>query len=165
MPVTAKLSSSFYEKLGDDVTNELVAWLNAVDAEFRNELRDANDRNWDRLRAELETLSARLTGEFRGGLAELRTELRTGLAEGQKSLGVAQAGFKASLADFRTETNTSIADFRTETNTSIANFRMEVRTDISNLRVEMHQGFTKHLRWTFGFWVMTVLTIAGLKLF
>ncbi|MCR4340567.1 MAG: hypothetical protein NUW01_11870 [Gemmatimonadaceae bacterium] len=43
MPVTAKLSSRFYEKLGDDVTNELVTWLNAVDAEFRNDLREAND--------------------------------------------------------------------------------------------------------------------------
>ena len=132
MPVTAKLSSRFYEKLGDDVTNELVTWLNAVDAEFRNELREANDRNWDRLRAELESLSARLTGEFRGGLAELRTELRTGLAEGQ-----------AGLAGLRTELHTGLA----------------------NLRVEIHQEATKQLRWMFLFWVMTVLTIAGLKLF
>ncbi len=60
MPVTAKLSSRFYEKLGDDVTNELVTWLNAVDAEFRNQLREANDRNWDRMRAELDAMSARL---------------------------------------------------------------------------------------------------------
>jgi len=109
MPVTAKLSSRFYEKLGDDVTNELVTWLNAVDAEFRNGLREANDRNWDRFRAELEASSARLSGEFKSGLAELRTEL-------------------------------------------------------SNLRVEIHQESTKQMRWTFGFWVMTVLTIAGLKL-
>ena len=102
MPVTAKLSSRFYEKLGDDVTNELVTWLNAVDAEFRNELRDANDRNWNQLRAELDAQTVRLTAEFKSGL--------------------------------------------------------------SGLRVEMHQEFTKHLRWTFGFWVMTVLTIAGLKI-
>ena len=114
MPVTAKLSSRFYEKLGDDVTNELVTWLNAVDAEFRNELREANDRNWNQLRAELDAQSTRLTAEFRGGLAELRTELHTGLA---------------------------------------------------NLRVEIHQEATKQLRANFLFWIMTVLTIAGLKLF
>lgn len=118
MPVTAKLSSRFYEKLGDDVTNELVTWLNTVDAEFRNELREANDRNWSQLRAELDAQSVRLTAEFRAGLAELRSELRT-----------------------------------------------EFQTGFAILRVEMHQEFTKHLRWTFGFWVMTVLTIAGLKLF
>lgn len=64
MPVTAKLSSRFYEKLGDDVTNDLVNWLNNVDAEFRNQLREANDRNWDGLRSDLETHSAKLTGEF-----------------------------------------------------------------------------------------------------
>ena len=110
--------------------------MNAVDAEFRNALREANDRNWDRFRAELEAMSARLTGEFRGGLAELRTEfrteLRTGLAEGQ---------------------------------TGLAGLRTELNTGLANLRVEIHQESTKQLRWMFLFWVMTVLTIAGLKLF
>ena len=28
MPVTARLSQKFYEKLGEDVTNELVNWFN-----------------------------------------------------------------------------------------------------------------------------------------
>src|SRR3989337_483234 len=88
MPVTATLSSRFYEKLGDDVTNELVTWLNAVDAEFRNQLHEANDRNWSQLRAELDAQSARLTGEFRGGLAELRTELRTEFQAGFTNLRV-----------------------------------------------------------------------------
>lgn len=32
MPVTAKLSRRFYERLGDDLANELVDWFNAVDA-------------------------------------------------------------------------------------------------------------------------------------
>ncbi len=135
MPVTAKLSSRFYEKLGDDVTNELVTWLNAVDAEFRNELREANDRNWSQLRAEFDAQSARLTAEFRGGLAELRTEMRTG------------------FADLRTEMGTGLANGRT----GLADLRAE-------LRVEIHQESTKLIRYMFGFWIMTVLTIAGLKI-
>jgi len=28
MPVTAKLSRKFYERFGDDLTNELVEWFN-----------------------------------------------------------------------------------------------------------------------------------------
>ena len=32
MPVTARLSLRFYEKLGEDVANELVEWFNSVDA-------------------------------------------------------------------------------------------------------------------------------------
>ena len=27
MPVTAKLSRAFYERLGDEIANELVSWL------------------------------------------------------------------------------------------------------------------------------------------
>lgn len=103
MPVTAKLSSRFYEKLGDDVTNELVTWLNAVDAEFRNELREANDRNWSQLRAELDAQSARLTGEFRGGLAELRTEMQTGFANLRTELRTGLAEGQTGLANVRVE--------------------------------------------------------------
>ena len=92
MPVTARLSSRFYEKMGDEATAELVNWLNDVDAEFRAQLRDSNDRNWDRLRADLNTLKAELRtematlrselrAEFQNGLAALRTEMQSGIAE------------------------------------------------------------------------------------
>jgi len=37
MPVTAKLSRMFYERFGDDLTNELVEWFNQVDATYRSE--------------------------------------------------------------------------------------------------------------------------------
>jgi len=39
MPVTAKLSQKFYERFGDDLANELVTWLNQVDATYRGEFR------------------------------------------------------------------------------------------------------------------------------
>ncbi len=45
MPGTARLSKRFHEVLGEDVANELVEWLNAVDATYRAELRDLNERN------------------------------------------------------------------------------------------------------------------------
>src|SRR5881392_3470919 len=53
MPVTAALSQKFYEKLGEDVTNELVNWLNAVDATYRGELRELNEANFARFDAKL----------------------------------------------------------------------------------------------------------------
>lgn len=161
MPVTAKLSSRFYEKLGDDVTNELVTWLNAVDAEFRNELREANDRNWSQLRARLEAQSIRLTAEFRGGLAELRTEMQAGFADLRTELRTGLAEGQTGLAGLRTEMQTGFANLRTELRTGLA----EGQTGLANLRVEIHQEATRQLRWNFLFWVMTVLTIAGLKLF
>jgi hypothetical protein len=64
MPVTATLSRKFYEKFGDDLTNELVNWLNQVDATYRTELRELNETNF-----------ARFNAELRAGLAGLEARL------------------------------------------------------------------------------------------
>lgn len=71
MPVTAKLSRKFYERFGDDLTNELVEWFNQVDATYRSELREINELNWARFEAKLEQRMA----ELRADLASLETKL------------------------------------------------------------------------------------------
>ena len=48
MPVTARLSKLFYERLGEQVTNELVEWFNQVDATYRSDLREMNELNFAR---------------------------------------------------------------------------------------------------------------------
>lgn len=53
MPVTAKLSRKFYERLGDEITAELVDWFNAVDATYKSELKETNELNWERFKATL----------------------------------------------------------------------------------------------------------------
>jgi len=58
--VTAKLSRKFYEKFGDELTNELVEWFNKVDATYRTELRELNELNFGRFDAKLEALESRL---------------------------------------------------------------------------------------------------------
>ena len=60
MPVTAKLSRKFYEKFGDDVTNELVEWFNQVDATYRSDLRELNELNFARFEAKLVSELSRL---------------------------------------------------------------------------------------------------------
>ncbi len=60
MPVTAKLSRKFYEKLGDDVATELVEWFNQVDATYRTELRELNEASFARFDAKLANLRADL---------------------------------------------------------------------------------------------------------
>ena len=69
MPVTARLSRKFYETFGEDVTNELVDWFNAVDATYRADLRELNELNFARSDAKLEQR-----------LAELRADLQTQIA-------------------------------------------------------------------------------------
>ena len=64
MPVTAVLSKKFYEKFGEDVTNELVNWFNAVDATYRTDLRELNELNFARFDAKLEQRLAQVKSDL-----------------------------------------------------------------------------------------------------
>lgn len=91
MPVTAKLSRKFYEKLGDEVANELVEWFNVVDAAYRTDLRELNELNFNRFRAEL-----------RGSVAELRGELAQFRGEMEGRLARFEADIDRRLAELET---------------------------------------------------------------
>jgi hypothetical protein len=54
MPVTAKFSKEFYDKLGHPVADEIVDWFNQVDATYRTDLRELNELNFARFDAKLE---------------------------------------------------------------------------------------------------------------
>ena len=92
MPVTAKLSKAFYQKLGHEVTDELVDDLNDVDAAYRADLRDLNELNFARFDAKLEQRIAELRGEFQVGLAAVRNEI-----------GGLRTDLKGEVADVRNE--------------------------------------------------------------
>ena len=96
MPVTAKLSKAFYDRLGEEVANELVDWFNLVDATYRADLRELNELNvarFDarveqrlvsleaRLNARIDTLEARLDARIDALAAKLDTKLDSGVAE------------------------------------------------------------------------------------
>ena len=81
MPVTAKLSRKFYEKLGDDVANELVEWFNLVDATYRSDLRELNELNIARFDAKLERRITELRAEMQAGFAHLEARLEKRLGE------------------------------------------------------------------------------------
>ncbi|HJQ21503.1 MAG TPA: hypothetical protein VJ867_14230 [Gemmatimonadaceae bacterium] len=46
--------NAFYERLGEDVANELVEWFNLVDATYRSDLREINELNFARFDAKME---------------------------------------------------------------------------------------------------------------
>ena len=73
MPVTAKLSRKFYERLGDDIATELVDWFNAVDATYQTQLKEMNDLNWERFKAHLDAELAKVRGEMDKMRADLIT--------------------------------------------------------------------------------------------
>jgi hypothetical protein len=79
MPVTAKLSKLFYDRLGEQVANELVDWFNQVDATYRSDLRELNELNFARFDAKLEQrlaeLHARLDTKIDRAITELHAKL------------------------------------------------------------------------------------------
>ena len=64
MPVTAKLSREFYDRFGDKLVDELVGLLNDVDATFKTELRELNERNLTLFDAKLKRRLADLEAEL-----------------------------------------------------------------------------------------------------
>ena len=136
MPVTAKLSLRFYEKLGEDVANELVEWFNSVDATYRSDLRELNELNFARFDAKLEQR-----------LAELGAGLRT---EFGQRLNALDAKLEQRFAEV--EGRFAQQDARS----TILEARLLGR-------MEAMQGGLKAdlLRWMFGFWTGTIIALAG----
>ena len=87
MPVTAKLSRQFYERFGDELTNELVEWFNAVDATYQSGLRELNEANFVRFEAKL--------GQR---LAELETRLKRRFAAVDARFGAFEANLERRFA-------------------------------------------------------------------
>jgi len=95
MPVTAKLSLRFYEKLGEDVANELVEWFNQVDATYRADLRELNELNFARFDAKLEQRLAEFDARWERRLARFNATWEQRFAdvraEFHRELGSAKA--------------------------------------------------------------------------
>jgi hypothetical protein len=81
VPVTAKLSRRFYETFGDEITNELVEWFNAVDATYRTDLRELNELNFARFDAKVEQRFAEFELKVEHRLAQFEQRLAGTKAE------------------------------------------------------------------------------------
>ncbi len=80
MPVTARFSSNFYDRLGDDVARELVEWFNSVDATYRGDLRELNETNFIRFDARVEQRMAALESRLEQRMAALESRLEQRMA-------------------------------------------------------------------------------------
>ena len=147
MPVTAKLSSKFYERLGDDVAAELVDWFNAVDLTYQTQLRDTNELNWERFRAELLAQGASIRGELRAESASIRGVLHS------------------ELASVRGELHSELASVRGELQSGLESVRGEIKSGLSALSDKLHRAMgsmQKDLqRWMFIYWCGSVVALGG----
>jgi hypothetical protein len=141
MPVTARLSRRFYEQFGDEITNELVDWLNSVDATYRSDLRELNEINFARFDAKVEqrlvSLESRLNARIDGLDAKL-----------DASISALDAKLDASISGIATQMES--LEQRLE-----ARFAEQLTTRLSGLESRM-------TRWMITLWTSTMLAFVGL---
>lgn len=111
MPVTAKLSRKFYEKLGDDVATELVEWFNMVDAAYRSDLRELNELNFARFDAKVEQRVAELRAEIHVRVAEAKAALDSRIAELRSEMQAGFARVDQRFAEFETRLTKRLVGF------------------------------------------------------
>jgi chromosome segregation ATPase len=176
MPI-AKLSRKFYETFGDDLTTELVDYLNAVEAGYRSELRDLFEAHFGRFDAKLEQRSTALDAKLERRFAELDAKLdqqSTGLeaklerrfTELDAKLERETAGLDAKLERTTAEIRSEIAGLDAKLEQRIAEVRREIAELRGELRAEFHKdiGSVKAdlIKWNFAFWVPVALGLIGL---
>ena len=64
------------------------------------------------------------------------------------------------LGELRAELRQEIAEIRLQFRTEL----QQVRTEVQQVRTEIQQVRTELLRWMFGFWVTTLLALAGMMI-
>ena len=103
MPVTAKLSRRFYERLGDEIANELVEWFNAVDATYRSDLRETNESNFARFMAWVDQRFAEQDLRIEKRFAEQDAKFDKRFAEQEVWIGKRFGEMQVQMAEFRAD--------------------------------------------------------------
>lgn len=147
MPVTARLSKSFYDRFGDDVANELVEWFNSVDTTYRNDLRELNDRNFVRFEAGLDRRAAEIDAVIERRFATIDARFA--------QVDVRFAKLEARM-DQRFEAMESGIDRRFESLASL------LREQMARIDVRLAQFEARMMRWMLTFWVGTIGGLAAL---
>ena len=147
MPVTAKLSKQFYDALGEGVANELVDWFNQVDATYRLDLRELNDRNFQRFDAKMGERLAQSEARMERRMAELLARLEAKFdAKLEKGLTGLRDSLRAEMDAMRTEMNAMGTGFVT-------------KEQFADFRTEVSDKFTDVLKWMVVLWTGTILAV------
>jgi hypothetical protein len=152
MPVTAKLSRRFYERFGDDLTNELVDWFNSVDATYQSDLRELNEINFARFDAKLEQRLGSLDARIDGVEARLDAHIDAlgarldAKIEGVETKLMAELGRRIGVLEGNIDSRFAASEARIE----------------QRLGDRLNAFESRMLRWMFSFWIGSMLTATGL---
>lgn len=159
MPVTAKLSKLFYDRLGEQITNELVDWFNQVDATYRSDLRELNELNFVRFDAKLEQrvaeLQANLDVKLDRVAAESTAKIDRVAAELNAKIDRVAAGLNATIDRVAAALNAKMDGVAAELNAKIDLVAAETRE-------VLERGLKEQSRWLFVAWASLLIPIIGL---
>jgi len=133
VPVTARLSQAFYERLGEQVTNELVRWFNDVDTTYRNDLKDLNELNFARFDAKVEQRFAQHEAKWETRFAAM---------------------------DAKWEGRFAAMDAKWETRFAELELKMEKR--FADFEVKIEQSLAAQTRWMYLAWAVQIVAILSL---
>ena len=142
MPVTARLSKRFYDRLGDDIANELVDWFNSVDATYRLDLKELNELNFARFDAKVDQRFAESDAKWERRFADFEVK------------------WERRFADFEVKWERRFIELEANWERRFT----ELRIEFAGLRVEFAARETRLVRWMFAFWSTNLLALAGLAL-
>ncbi len=171
MPVTAKLSRSFYDRLGDDLANELVEWFNQVDATYRGDLRQLNELNFSRFDAsvgERFAVSEIKFAEFESRMEKRMTEFEARI---EKRMTAFEARIEKRMTEFEVriekrlmEFETRMTEFEARVEKRQAEFEARIEKRLNEVELAMHHRFDV-LQWRMlGLLAAQFALIAGLYL-
>jgi len=140
VPVTAKLSSKFYERFGDDIAGELVDWFNAVDVTYQTQLKETNELNWERFKATLQAEAAAI----RADMAKM------------------DAGLREEMAKMRGENGRMEGNLRSDMVKMDEGLRREMVKINEGLRLEMKAMQADLLKWMLVYWSGLMVPLVGL---
>ncbi len=166
MPVTAKLSKLFYDRLGEEVANELVDWFNAVDATYRSDLRELNELNFVRFDAKLEQRATQVDAKIDRVAAELDARIDAVATELDAKIDRVAAELNARIDAVATELGAKIDRVAAELNARIDAVATQLNAKIERVAADVTATLERRLgeqtRWMFVAWATLLIPIIGL---
>jgi hypothetical protein len=155
MPITAKLSQTFDDRLGHDVADEMVGWFNAVDGAYRNELREINDLNFARFDARMEQRFAEAEVKMERRFAEYDVKM-------EQRFAAAEVKVERRFAEYDVKMEQRFAEAEVKMVRRFAEYDVKLERGLAEVRVEMREHQLTLLRWMIGMWIVQLIATAGL---
>jgi DNA anti-recombination protein RmuC len=148
MPVTARLSKLFYDRLGEEIAQEMVDWFNQVDATYRTDLRELNELNFARFDAKLEQRVTTLEAKLAQRVTTLEAKLEQRIA----------------ALDAKLEQRLSELDARLSARIDGVETRLAAGLNerLAGMEATLERRLGEQTRWLFVAWASLLIPVIGL---